>query len=437
MHCSHAALALVLAAPLAPGQSSSDPEAAAATFGSIVTVASGDASRLVCVPPEASSFYTEACAGSTGSGSTQEVTIEVNVYGLTASEISSVGVYQGNFMECGPLVTHLTSVGAGGSDICGFSSTSFAGGSSETVTATYVETLPMTIFPLEFDGLLEGEVFYLVFPNSPTDPVLRGQLTIPLDSAPQRKFGGVPSGLDAFFHLNPGNDELGYEIEIEDPGFPDSEGTSAVAQLFVGDPAQGAQPFATLQSVSPTRWEGSLQNLTSTQITEYASQLWWLRVTSTSGSVDDRQIVRGTLNASPSKIDTTYGGTQGLWIEAGPEFAGQLYLLLGSMSGTNPPLLIPDGQGGFLGGLLGLPLVPDAYFDLTLTAALASPAAGAIGTPFGFLNSQGKAKTTLRLPPGVPAIQGRMVFHHSAVFLDALTLDVLDASNAVPCTLEP
>ncbi|MHC4378854.1 MAG: hypothetical protein ACYS26_19805, partial [Planctomycetota bacterium] len=403
MHCSTVALVLALAAPLASGQSSTGPEAVAATFGSIVTVATGDATRLVCSPPEASSLYTDACASTTGSGPLQMVTIEINVFGLTASEISSVGVYQGNFMECGPLIGTLPSVGAGGSDICGFSSTSFAGGTTETVTATFVDTLPMSVFPLAFDGLKEGEVFYLVFPSSPSDPVLRGQLTIPLDSAPQRKLGPVPSGLDFYFHLNPGSNEVGFEGEISDPSFSTGEGNSAVAELFVGDPAQGGQPFATLPSVSPTRWEGSLQNLTSTQITEYTSQLWWLRVTSTSGAVDDRQIVRGTLNASPQTIDTTFGGTQGLWIEAGPEFAGGLYLILGSMTGSSPATLIPDGQGSFLGGLLGLPLVIDSYFDLTLTAALASPAAGAIAAPFGTLNSQGKAKTVLQLPPGIPA----------------------------------
>ena len=118
------------------------------------------------------------------------------------------------------------------------------------------------------------------------------------------------------------------------------------------------------------------------------------------------------------------GGAQRLSLDAGPEHAGQIYVVLGSLSGTTPGLAL---------GAVTLPLAVDAYTQYTL----ASPGIGPLVGTFGLLDAQGRSEApSLAFPAGTdPALAG-VVAHHAFVALDALS-SVTFASNAVRLELLP
>ena len=85
-------------------------------------------------------------------------------------------------------------------------------------------------------------------------------------------------------------------------------------------------------------------------------------------------------------VSLLFGGTQNLSLNAGPEHAGEFYILLGSLSGSTPPT-------PFFG--VDLPLVTDAYFDLTLN----SGGGGLLTGNFGILDAAGQASAAFTIPP--------------------------------------
>jgi hypothetical protein len=120
------------------------------------------------------------------------------------------------------------------------------------------------------------------------------------------------------------------------------------------------------------------------------------------------------------------GGQQELLLNAGASHAGEVYLLLGSASGTSPG--IPLGIGS-------LDLVPDAYFAWLLGAPNQTLAKQALG----LLDGQGRARARIEIPAGqLPLAAQNQVLHHAYVTLGSapgasilLTL----VSNAVPLAL--
>jgi outer membrane protein assembly factor BamB len=86
--------------------------------------------------------------------------------------------------------------------------------------------------------------------------------------------------------------------------------------------------------------------------------------------------------------------------------AGNIYLLLGSLSGSSPGLPLP-------GGLI-LPLVPDALTTLWLTTPNQTPFVDGLD----LLNSQGDARAALALPTGLnPSLAG-LTAHHAFLEFD-------------------
>jgi len=76
-----------------------------------------------------------------------------------------------------------------------------------------------------------------------------------------------------------------------------------------------------------------------------------------------------------------------LEIDAGPALAGALYGIGASLSGTTPQTRI---------GAISLPLVRDAWFDLSLSP-LTTPFSSGIGS----LDAAGRATARLTVPPGL------------------------------------
>ena len=71
-------------------------------------------------------------------------------------------------------------------------------------------------------------------------------------------------------------------------------------------------------------------------------------------------------------ISGELGGTQSLALRMGPSFAGQLYVTLGSLSGTSP---------GFTAQGVAIPINPDAYTLFTLTSTGAPLFSGHVVDP--------------------------------------------------------
>jgi hypothetical protein len=130
------------------------------------------------------------------------------------------------------------------------------------------------------------------------------------------------------------------------------------------------------------------------------------------------------LGAPSAGFSLSIGGKQPLQLGACPEHAGDFYVLLGSLSGTAPALPLGNAV---------LPLVPDAYFFLTLDQPGAANFPGSIGV----LDQYGRAQAAFTLPAGTLPSSAGLTLHHAYVVLDQHTLAIELASNAVPLVLVP
>ena len=134
------------------------------------------------------------------------------------------------------------------------------------------------------------------------------------------------------------------------------------------------------------------------------------------------QTIPNPLAFDNATISLADGGSQTLLLDAGPAQANDIFLLLGSTSGTTPGLSID--------GVL-LPLVPDAYTSLVL----GNPGFAAYSATSGLLSAQGRTSQTFSLPPGLPAGLAGTTLHHAYLVFDAGTGQAVLASNAAPLTL--
>ena len=112
------------------------------------------------------------------------------------------------------------------------------------------------------------------------------------------------------------------------------------------------------------------------------------------------------LSTDVDSISVSSGGEQRFRLEIGPAHAGQIYVLLGSLSGNSPGLL--------LDGLL-LPLVPDLYGLLTLSAPTTAPLSGFVG----MLDSLGRSDApSIALSAGSDPSLAGVRAHHAFVAFD-------------------
>ncbi|MCZ6597547.1 MAG: VCBS repeat-containing protein [Planctomycetota bacterium] len=128
------------------------------------------------------------------------------------------------------------------------------------------------------------------------------------------------------------------------------------------------------------------------------------------------QTVRNSLFTDVATISLGSGGDQVLTLDAGTANAGLFYWLLGSMTGTEPGVPI---------GSEVLPLVQDVVFAFTF----ANPNTPPYHDSQGLLDADGRATTTISLPPGtLPGLVGTTLFHAYGV-QDQGTGQVTLASN--------
>ena len=131
------------------------------------------------------------------------------------------------------------------------------------------------------------------------------------------------------------------------------------------------------------------------------------------------------LFAAPELVDLDGSQSQFLDVVAGPAHAGQLYWLLGSLSGTSPGLPI-DGQL--------LPLNFDGYLLYTIQFPNLPPLVNSQGT----LDANGRAELEIDVLEGLAPAFGGLTFEHAAAVLDPLAGGVVTfVSNPAPLTLVP
>jgi hypothetical protein len=127
---------------------------------------------------------------------------------------------------------------------------------------------------------------------------------------------------------------------------------------------------------------------------------------------------------APGQISVASGGEHHFSLNAGAGLGGQLYLVLGSTSGTTP---------GTPADSYILPLNIDTYFLYTLDNANGPVLQGTFGT----LDATGSAHAAFVLPTGLnPGLAGQTL-HHAYATIDPITLSVSFTSIAVPVTIVP
>lgn len=133
-----------------------------------------------------------------------------------------------------------------------------------------------------------------------------------------------------------------------------------------------------------------------------------------------------SMMATPSELSLAAGGTQTWFLDAGPEHAGEVYLVLGSAAGTSP---------GFVSGDQVIPVNTDAYF----LASLQFPNAPPFQSSLGVLNPQGAGTARFVLPPGSsPSLAGVELHHAFAVVgVTPTLLSITFASNPTSVVLAP
>lgn len=128
------------------------------------------------------------------------------------------------------------------------------------------------------------------------------------------------------------------------------------------------------------------------------------------------------LRADRLALAAANGGSVTFEIDAGAAHAGELYLLLGTLSGTQP---------GTAAGAALVPLHSDAYTELTLAAPNSVFLPGSLGA----LDAAGHGSAALVLPPGLTPPYG-IVAHHAAVAIDLASMQVTLVTNPVGLRLE-
>ncbi|MEM7309574.1 MAG: hypothetical protein AAF682_23060 [Planctomycetota bacterium] len=213
--------------------------------------------------------------------------------------------------------------------------------------------------------------------------------------------GDVSTGaLHSFAWAVPDTPSLDVRVRVrQDNSDADYEDVSLEAVTIVGTPAtdcnaNGVADVDELASGSATDFDGD-------------------------GVIDACQPFRVDVGA----LSASAGGVQAMTLAAGAAFAGELYLVVGSSSGTAP--------GTPFEGLL-LPLNFDSYSVTTAARANQTPFSQTLGS----LDAAGGASAAFQAPAGLiePSLAGTQL-HHAFFTFDGVA--VTSVSNAMPLLVLP
>jgi hypothetical protein len=129
----------------------------------------------------------------------------------------------------------------------------------------------------------------------------------------------------------------------------------------------------------------------------------------------------GSLVTRPAAVSAASPVPHTFAIDCGAAQANQVYLVIGSVSGTRPGTPFPGGPT--------IPLNIDSWLNISLAFANSAIYTNTLG----LLDAQGKASASFNLPPGLPGAAGTLI-HHAVVALDLFTILPVFASE--PSALE-
>lgn len=192
--------------------------------------------------------------------------------------------------------------------------------------------------------------------------------------------------------------------------------------LFVqGQVIPTSMGFATLVAddgwmMRPTGGGGTSMHSTYGDV----ARLWAMTVTTAAGSSGNSTgIVRthlGALTPSTASIPAT-GGFQMLPVAAGAARADHIYLMVGSLTGTEP---------GFQFGGVDIPLVNDFWTGISQQSANSSVYLNSLG----LLDGNGRNNIAFVLPWNTPYLQGAL-FHHAVLVFDPSNANLTWVSEPV------
>lgn len=278
------------------------------------------------------------------------------------------------------------------------------------------------LYPRDLALAPDGSRLYVVGMEvlSPMFPSLRGLTVLGLEAASGQVV--FEQGL-----------ESGFDLDATDLRI-DADGSKGYALGWLANDSWNQEVrFTAFDGQSGARlWGGSLTSPVGTP--EHArrglqsadgERLWIAAQSGGPGSYRDLTVLAidlPELTAFPGSLSLSAGGSQQFDLSGHGAQGNAVALLLGSLSGTSPGLPLTTGL---------LPLNPDAYFTLTLTAPNQPPLSGSLG----LLSPSGHREASLNLPPGtLPALAGATL-HHAWVALQGADISLI--SNPVPLALLP
>lgn len=210
----------------------------------------------------------------------------------------------------------------------------------------------------------------------------------------------------AYYYSDNSNEWLLSAIIEAPPGSSSSFAQSAVRNqgtLWIGDPGAGVVYRYEWSSQQPELVEtirpiGNVAGFGNTLALNGDDILVGSLDSSSTYRIDEHS-TQQSLYGDRHAISVADGGVQNLQLHGGPERAGELYWMLGSLGSTAETT-------PFLG--VDLPFAWDAYTNMLFTAPSAAP----LATGIGFLDIEGRAKDAVVLPPGLsPNLIGLWVHH--------------------------
>ena len=131
------------------------------------------------------------------------------------------------------------------------------------------------------------------------------------------------------------------------------------------------------------------------------------------------------LQAAAATLSVSAGGSVKFDIDFGSLLANEIFLIVGTASGTSP--------GTPLGGGLVAPINIDVYTN----ALLAAPNTLPVVPSYGGLDALGKAYSFFTLPAASDPVLAGLLLHHAVLAIQLSNGAIAAASNPVPLTLLP
>ncbi|QDU65662.1 CHRD domain-containing protein [Engelhardtia mirabilis] len=275
----------------------------------------------------------------------------------------------------------------------------------------------------QVDDLLRGGLYVNLHSAAFSGGEIRGQIRPPrhfvafatgAKETPPNPSIGTANGR---FEFDLATQQLSYDVVVKNVN-------ATISHLHSAFPGSAGPIVVALDPNGPNGFKGTSPPLSSGEVLQLLAGGIYLNVHSPSfpgGEVRD-QVHVGGLNADANRVGAANGIKLDMDVSVGPDAAGDLFWVLGSLSGTTPGLPV-DG--------MNLPLNPDAYFLLTLN----NPNQPPLSPSQGFL-SGGQDLARFEIAPGVLTPLIGATLNHAFVGVDLGALVVNFASNAQALTIQ-